>query len=80
MEFADDCFRYLAEIGARALLTDGLVGRRLELTGPQSLTYAEMVTLNSNFHSEVIPDLHSAPACWILANAASPPLFTGLVR
>jgi uncharacterized protein YbjT (DUF2867 family) len=37
--------RDLAEVSARALLTDGLVGRRLELTGPQSLSHAEMVTL-----------------------------------
>jgi uncharacterized protein YbjT (DUF2867 family) len=35
--------RDLAEVGARALLTDALVGRRLELTGPQSLTHEEMV-------------------------------------
>lgn len=37
--------RDLAEIGACALLTDELVGRRLELTGPQSLTHAEMVAI-----------------------------------
>jgi uncharacterized protein YbjT (DUF2867 family) len=35
--------RDLAEVGARALLTDELVGRRLELTGPQSLTHEQMV-------------------------------------
>ncbi len=35
----------LAEIAARALLSDGLVGRKLELTGPQSLTHAEMVAI-----------------------------------
>jgi uncharacterized protein YbjT (DUF2867 family) len=35
--------RDLAEVGARALLTDELVGQRPELTGPQSLTYEEMV-------------------------------------
>ena len=35
--------RDLAEVGARALLSDDLVGRRLELTGPQSLTHEEMV-------------------------------------
>jgi uncharacterized protein YbjT (DUF2867 family) len=35
--------RDLAGVGARALLTDELVGRRLELTGPQSLTHQEMV-------------------------------------
>jgi uncharacterized protein YbjT (DUF2867 family) len=35
--------RDLAEVGARALLTAALVGRKLELTGPQSLTHAEMV-------------------------------------
>ena len=35
--------RDLAEIGARALLSAALVGRKLELTGPQSLTHAEMV-------------------------------------
>jgi uncharacterized protein YbjT (DUF2867 family) len=37
--------RDLAEVGARALLTDGLLGRRLELTGPQSLSHAEMVAI-----------------------------------
>jgi uncharacterized protein YbjT (DUF2867 family) len=37
--------RDLAEAGARALLTDELVGRRLELTGPQSLTHEEMVAI-----------------------------------
>jgi len=35
--------RDLAEVGARALLTDALVGRRLQLTGPRSLTHEEMV-------------------------------------
>jgi uncharacterized protein YbjT (DUF2867 family) len=35
--------RDLAEVGARALLTDALAGRRLQLTGPQSLTHEEMV-------------------------------------
>lgn len=33
----------LAEVAALALRTDGLVGRRIELTGPASLTQAEMV-------------------------------------
>jgi uncharacterized protein YbjT (DUF2867 family) len=33
----------LAGVGASALLTDELVGRRLELTGPESLTHEEMV-------------------------------------
>jgi uncharacterized protein YbjT (DUF2867 family) len=37
--------RDLAEVGARALLSDELVGRRLQLTGPQSLTHAEMVAI-----------------------------------
>jgi uncharacterized protein YbjT (DUF2867 family) len=37
--------RDLAGVGARALLTDELVGRRLELTGPQSLTHGEMVAI-----------------------------------
>ena len=37
--------RDLAEIGARALLSAALVGRKLELTGPQSLTHAEMVAI-----------------------------------
>jgi uncharacterized protein YbjT (DUF2867 family) len=36
--------RDLAEVGARALLTDDLVGRRPVLTGPQALTQEEMVT------------------------------------
>lgn len=35
----------LAEVGAHALLTDELVCRRLELTGPQSLTHEEMVAI-----------------------------------
>ncbi len=37
--------RDLAEVAVRALLTDELVGRRLELTGPQSLTHQEMVAI-----------------------------------
>jgi uncharacterized protein YbjT (DUF2867 family) len=37
--------RDLAGVGARALLTDELAGRRLELTGPQSLTHEEMVAI-----------------------------------
>ncbi len=36
--------RDIAGVGARALLTDGLLGRRIELTGPQTLTHEEMVT------------------------------------
>ncbi|MGI5282297.1 NAD(P)H-binding protein [Nonomuraea polychroma] len=35
--------RDLAEVASRALLTDDLADRRLELTGPQSLSHAEMV-------------------------------------
>jgi uncharacterized protein YbjT (DUF2867 family) len=35
--------RDLAAVAARALLDDELVGRTLELTGPQSLTHEEMV-------------------------------------
>ncbi len=35
--------RDLAGVGARALLTDELVGRRPVLTGPQSLTHQQMV-------------------------------------
>lgn len=37
--------RDLAGVAARALLTDELVGRRLELTGPPSLTHEEMVAI-----------------------------------
>jgi uncharacterized protein YbjT (DUF2867 family) len=37
--------RDLAEVAARALLTDELAGRRLELTGPQSLSHQEMVAV-----------------------------------
>jgi uncharacterized protein YbjT (DUF2867 family) len=37
--------RDLAEVAARALLTDELAGRRLELTGPQSLSHEEMVAI-----------------------------------
>ena len=33
----------IAEVAARALLTDDLVGQKIPLTGPQSLTNAEMV-------------------------------------
>ena len=36
--------RDIAGVGARALLTDGLLGRRVELTGPQRFTHEEMVT------------------------------------
>ncbi len=35
--------RDLAAVGARALLSDDLLGRRLMLSGPQSLSHAEMV-------------------------------------
>ncbi|TDE59654.1 NAD-dependent epimerase/dehydratase family protein [Nonomuraea mesophila] len=35
----------LAAVGARALLSDDLVGRKLDLTGPQSLTHAELITV-----------------------------------
>lgn len=37
--------RDLAAVGARALLTDDLLGRRPVLTGPQCLTQGEMVTI-----------------------------------
>jgi uncharacterized protein YbjT (DUF2867 family) len=37
--------RDLAGVAARALLTDAVVGRRLELTGPQSLTHQELVAI-----------------------------------
>ena len=37
--------RDLAAVGAHTLLTDELVGRRPVLTGPQSLTQEEMVTI-----------------------------------
>jgi uncharacterized protein YbjT (DUF2867 family) len=37
--------RDLAEVGAHALLSDELVGRRLDLTGPQSLTHEQMVAI-----------------------------------
>ncbi len=37
--------RDLAEVAVCALLTNELVGRRLELTGPQSLTHREMVAI-----------------------------------
>ena len=52
--------RDLAEVGARALLTAALVGRKLELTGPQSLTHAEMVAtigevLGRPLHYQEIP-------------------------
>jgi uncharacterized protein YbjT (DUF2867 family) len=36
--------RDLAEVGARALLGDELVGRKLDLTGPQLLSHEETVT------------------------------------
>ena len=37
--------RDVAGVGARAFLTDELTGRKLELTGPQSLTQEQMVTI-----------------------------------
>ncbi|MEV0999710.1 NAD(P)H-binding protein [Nonomuraea sp. NPDC050202] len=37
--------RDLAEVAARALLTDELAGRKLQLTGPQSLSHEEMVAV-----------------------------------
>ncbi|MEV0827871.1 SDR family oxidoreductase [Nonomuraea rubra] len=37
--------RDLAEVAARALLTDDLADRKLELTGPQSLSHEEMVAV-----------------------------------
>ncbi len=36
--------RDIAAVGARALLTDELVGQRPELTGPESLTQQQMIT------------------------------------
>jgi uncharacterized protein YbjT (DUF2867 family) len=35
----------LAEIAVRAMLTDELVGHKLQLTGPQSLTHEQMITI-----------------------------------
>ncbi|TDD18709.1 NAD(P)H-binding protein [Nonomuraea diastatica] len=35
----------LAAVGVRALLDDDLVGRKLDLTGPQSLTHAELIAI-----------------------------------
>jgi uncharacterized protein YbjT (DUF2867 family) len=35
----------LAEVGARAMLTDELIGRKVVLTGPQSLTHEEMIAV-----------------------------------
>ncbi|WP_433430166.1 NAD(P)H-binding protein [Nonomuraea sp. CA-141351] len=37
--------RDLVEVAAHALLTDDLAGRKVELTGPQSLSHEEMVTV-----------------------------------
>ncbi len=37
--------RDVAGVGVRALLSDGLAGSKLELTGPQSLTQEEMVVI-----------------------------------
>jgi uncharacterized protein YbjT (DUF2867 family) len=37
--------RDLAEVTAHALLSDDLLGRRVELTGPQSLSHADMVAI-----------------------------------
>jgi uncharacterized protein YbjT (DUF2867 family) len=37
--------RDLAAVGARALLTDELVGRKLQLTGPESLSHEKMVAI-----------------------------------
>ncbi|GAB3767206.1 NAD(P)H-binding protein [Microlunatus parietis] len=50
----------LASVAAQALLTDELVNRRVELTGPQTLTHAEMVgiigdVLGRPLHYEALP-------------------------
>jgi uncharacterized protein YbjT (DUF2867 family) len=37
--------RDIAAVAAKALLTDDLLGRKVELTGPESLTHAEMVAV-----------------------------------
>lgn len=56
--------RDLAAVGARALLSDDLVGRRgrrLQLTGPHSLTHAEMVVTIGNVIGRPV-DYQEVPA------------------
>ncbi|MEV4169212.1 NAD(P)H-binding protein [Nonomuraea sp. NPDC049709] len=58
--------RDLAEVAARALLTDEQAGRRLEVTGPHTLTHREAVTVLGEVlgrplrFEEVSPDHHIA--------------------
>jgi uncharacterized protein YbjT (DUF2867 family) len=74
--------RDLAEVAARALLTDELVGRRLQLTGPQSLTHEEMVTTIGSVigrplrYQEVPPD---AARQGMVANGLSEPFVEALM-
>jgi uncharacterized protein YbjT (DUF2867 family) len=53
--------RDLAAVGARALLTDELLGRRLVLTGPQSLTHVRMVSILGDVLRRPLRFLEIAP-------------------
>jgi uncharacterized protein YbjT (DUF2867 family) len=72
----------LAAVAAQALLGDDLVGRKLELTGPQSLTHEEMVAVIGDvldrplrFH-EIPPD---AAARGMVAHGMAEPFVTALM-
>jgi uncharacterized protein YbjT (DUF2867 family) len=77
--------RDLAAVGVRALLSDdpvGRRGRRLQLTGPQTLTHAEMVAVIGEVigrplrYQEVAPE---AAAGALIANGAAEPFVTALM-
>jgi uncharacterized protein YbjT (DUF2867 family) len=74
--------RDLAEVGGRALLTDDLLGRRLMLSGPQSLSHAEMVaTIGSVIgrplrYQEIAPEVVKRG---MIANGFSEPFVEALL-
>jgi uncharacterized protein YbjT (DUF2867 family) len=72
----------LAEVAARALLSDDLLGRRLELTGPQSLSHAEQVAVIGDvigrpLRFEEVPP--SAAMRGMLRNGLPEPFVTALL-
>src|SRR5262245_52862678 len=74
--------RDLAAVAGRALLSDELVGRKLELTGPQSLSHAELVATIGEVigrplrFQEVEPE---ALKRGMIANGFSEPFVTALL-
>jgi uncharacterized protein YbjT (DUF2867 family) len=74
--------RDLAGIGGRALLSDDLLGRRLELTGPQSLTHEQMVAIIGDVigrplrYQEIEPE---AATQGMIANGFSEPFVAALM-